>query len=530
MLGERAVQLTSGGVPDLEFGRGTGWITAKTEGWSGELPAPRQTPDGKLVFVVEGQSRIRRLQVDGSVDTTFGQGSGEAILPGPIRSVVQLYADGSLALLVTKQPQAVELIRLLPDGQPDAHFNPDRISYGIGDFWDRLPEVTFGPGDCFWVVDSNRILMRLRSDGTVDPAFTERGGIGGYLGSDGLGRSYFRLEPHRKPLNETEGDVIRILADGTPDTAYRLATPGRWDDWVASGEIYPDGSALLVRGRNTIVELDPDGRERRGASYRMMDAYIASVHRRNDGQLLATIYTGWGFYRRYLDFDGSMEPVFLPPGLETETEVWEWNFPEFGSHLIRTQLRPSAGQAGIGRSGLLASQASVRLPFLRSGNTSRPATLLGRVYPLDGGRWDGAKGLPFEVSFPGGFGEVTAELPIPREPQLAGIGNYLVRLEHATGAELSAFTECRLWVFGEGLVPPAEEQRIALPTGPDTPEVVWLLGWWDPEFVVRYRRNAVLDEGTDWSDSWVVPTVGPGPVRLLSVSTEGASAMFFHLP
>lgn len=146
------------------------------------------------------------------------------------------------------------------------------------------------------------------------------------------------------------------------------------------------------------------------------------------------------------------------------------------------------------------------------------------------GRTDEGGALAFEVHFPANAGSVEAELNLPAAPNPGGLRNYLVRVENATGVELSRLNECRLWVFDEQNLPPRDEHRLVRPSGPDTPETSWLLGWWNPQYVVEFDSTSDLSPGAGWSRSQGVSMGGPGSMRVLPVSTQGSAVRFFRLP
>ena len=189
----RAQQLAASGVPDLEFGQRSGCILGKPEDWNGQLPTPRQTPDGRMVFIREGESKIRRLLADGGPDLSFGLAEGTLTLTNKIIQVVHLFPDGSLALLTEFAPEALELVRLRPDGRPDESFESQRLGWPT---WGEYPRATHGPDGSYWIIDVNQSLQRLRTDGTVDLAFGVYHDVAGCFGFDASGPATRPIPPH----------------------------------------------------------------------------------------------------------------------------------------------------------------------------------------------------------------------------------------------------------------------------------------------------------------------------------------------
>jgi hypothetical protein len=520
----RALQLTSSGVPDLEFGQRSGWIFGRPEDWNGSLPIPRQTPDGRLVFVFEGESRIRRLLADGTPDLSFGLAEGTLTLTEKIISVVHLFPDGGLALLTESGPEALELIRLRPDGQPDESFQSQRLSTQK---WSDYPSATYGPDGSFWIIDADHNLQRLRADGTVDLAFGMHPDVELCFGFDALGRGY---------CDQDGAGVIRFMPSGEQDTSYLVP----FDYYFSySVVILPEGSTVIaftsgVNGRSSLSEFDAEGKLRRETPIWQIQGAVQSLQHTADGRFLAVFDNGWDCASAYLDFDGGVTRNSFPAPLVDSTNTWEFAVKSISwgteTYLSRTFRVSTAPQAGIGRTGVFGSGATVRLPFQRTGDTSHPATLAGRIYPLINGREDEGSAVAFEVGFPVNTGSMEAELSLPAASDPEGLRNYLVRVESATGVELSPLNECRLWIFDERTLPPPGELRLVLASGPDTPDTGWLLGWWDPQSAVEFDSNSDLNSNAGWSRSYGASFGGPGLIRVSPISTKESSARFFRLP
>jgi uncharacterized delta-60 repeat protein len=205
--------------------------------------------DGKLLTAgtVQGSSGVGhalvRLRADGDIDATFGDGGLVAlpsqVLPslnsGWIQHQVAVQLDGRILVLtkVLSGPydviEAMELVRLLPDGTPDRTF-------GLGGV------VAIEPGGAeYLVMDALRDgRIRFRGDrlfyltaaGANDPGLpavdselgtTARHWVLGAPTADG-GRILFA--PEREPDDGSGYVIARLRSDGTLDRSFGLQGSG----------------------------------------------------------------------------------------------------------------------------------------------------------------------------------------------------------------------------------------------------------------------------------------------------------------
>jgi len=545
--GRRVLQFTASGMPDQTFGDGTGQVVASLSETQGEwLPTPRQLPDGRLVFLpdawTENRSRIHRWTVSGAPDPRFGGGSGVVELPHIIREVVQLSDDGGLLLVTESSEGQRHLRRLLPGGEADPGF----VITQVADQWEEFGSIAVAPDGHLWRVSNDRVLWRLRPNGEVDPGFVERPGVFGVFGFDSQGRAYCRLEPGfgNDFGDESQGGLVRFLADGTYDAGYRPLESGTG---VWHAEIEADGTALVVLENNVIVDLSPSGDIRHIYPNERIVHPVVEAQRQAGGRLLLKMVAcapGWGcgHYWSHLETDGTLNRVPDDPAYSTlmrdATGEWSWTWRDWEApdglgvssedRLFRTLTPAVNPQVGLAQSGLFTTGSSVRLPLQRAGNTSAQATVRGRILSWFKGRWDEATATPFEVSMASGVADWQVELPLPEATTGLSVRTFLVRLETATGVELSPFNECRIWAMNDAAWPRSGELRMTGLPGPGTDDTALLLLQFPIGKPSWFESKPGLGSGP-WSPYDIFSPITVGPVLLMPLSTEEASQGFFRL-
>lgn len=550
--GRRALQLTASGMPDLTFGNGTGQVVVPFgEAWGEWLPKPRQLPDGRLVFVPDDDynheylSRIHRWTASGAPDPAFGGGSGVVELPYSILQVVQLSDDGGLLLVTESNEGSRHLRRLLPNGEADPGF----VTPQIADQWEDYGSISVAPDGHLWRVSGARGLWRLRPDGQVDSNFVERPGVFQFFGFDLQGRAYCQLasgwEYHFG--DESQGGLVRFLADGTYDAAYRPLAPGTWP---VEAEIEEDGTALVLLENNVILDLNPAGDTHHVYPTDGIYGSVVKARRQAGGRLLLTIQTCWpsfmGIHCRrddmYLEVDGTLTQEPTDWGhftlMQGATGQWSWNWRDSEApdgfeissedRLFRTLTPASNPQVGLAQSGIFTTGSSVRLPLQRAGNTSGEATVRGRILSWFKGRWDEATATPFEVPVRSGVVDWQVDLPLPEPPAGLSVHTFLVRLESATGVGLSPLNECRIWVMNDAVWPqPGELKMTGLP-GPGTDDTALLLLQYPTGKPSWFESRPGLGSGP-WSPYDIASPITVGPVLLMPLPTVEASQGFFRL-
>ncbi len=264
----RVARLRANGSLDTTF--------APAGGANGYVQAIALQPDGKILIggnftVVNGllRARIARLNVDGSLDTTFDPGSGADVMV----YAVAVQPDGKV--LIVGHFTSVDgtarnrIARLNADGSLDTTFDPgsgaDNLVYDLA----LQPDGKVLIGGSFLTVDgvTRNFIARLNADGSLDTSFDP--GTGASLTVRAVA-----LQSHGEVLigghftsvdGVTRHRIARLNADGSVDTSF---DPGSGaDDWVGAVAIQPNGEILIggdfatVDGvtRNHIARLHADG-------------------------------------------------------------------------------------------------------------------------------------------------------------------------------------------------------------------------------------------------------------------------------
>ncbi|HEV7300726.1 MAG TPA: ELWxxDGT repeat protein [Tepidisphaeraceae bacterium] len=232
--------------------------------------------NGKIVISIYAGNNtggVARLNPNGTVDTTFGQGTGY-VSTGSIYSstAVHILPDGKILSLHAAAGTSAKVVRWLPDGGIDPSFGD--AGSGTVQIVDANG-LAVGPDGAIAVVGKALInislpyelaLARLTADGRL-PATNALVREGGFPYSDVY--NAVAIQPDGKivavgavgtagsnPTTAYDGIVIRYNADGTRDTAFNgsgqrqirfnAATANALHDVT----ILPDGK-ILVTGHNT---------------------------------------------------------------------------------------------------------------------------------------------------------------------------------------------------------------------------------------------------------------------------------------
>ncbi|QSX41115.1 Ig-like domain-containing protein [Shewanella cyperi] len=171
---------------------------------------------------------IRRYNVDGSLDTSFGNGGIYQVDLGTgdyIRDI-QLDDSGNIWLLETSDwnNTTFHLIKLTPDGQPDTSYGTNGVATLTPGFGAELMVLT-SDGSAV-VTSSTYQTVKVLADGSQDTSFGNNGiyvpaGLSGfyrsrYLSLDSQGRIILAGTVN----NASNSLVIRVNADGTVDNTY----------------------------------------------------------------------------------------------------------------------------------------------------------------------------------------------------------------------------------------------------------------------------------------------------------------------
>jgi uncharacterized delta-60 repeat protein len=269
-------------LPFELFGRsGTVDLTLGTSGVASFDPGPGEEevhavavrPDGKLVAVGGGAAGpfVVRLQVDGTVDPTFGmQGYQRIDAPGGAFTAVTLLAPSGQIVVAGHARRGtgdVLAMRLLEDGAVDTAFGGD----GTGRIWldlgtdETVSGLAVRSDGKFLISGSSTrdggqfFLARLKTDGTADESFYNSGTKEFPVGAQPRSSS-LRLQADGGVLlfgsagMPSDAVILRLKPDGEVDTAFgtqgvlTLANPV--DDDQVHGAIIDAQERIVVAGLN----------------------------------------------------------------------------------------------------------------------------------------------------------------------------------------------------------------------------------------------------------------------------------------
>ncbi|MBF9237045.1 T9SS type A sorting domain-containing protein [Hymenobacter sp. BT683] len=312
----RVARLNADGSPDLTFRAQAG------SGPNGNITALALQPDGKILLGAEhyltsyngapAQSLLR-LNANGSLDTSFGSG-GTGWLNGAISSIAvqadgHILVGGELRAQFNGQPTK-GLIRLLPDGRPDASFSTgsgfvnSTRSYGEVRRIIVQPDGHIVAAGQFDKVDgqASTAIVRLMPTGARDASFASPL-VDNALVSDMLrqpdGKILVGGNTLMGPANGASM-VARLLPTGALDPAFSSVS---FSGAVLGLGLRADGSVLVsgafnVFGglnRNGLARLSPAGTvdatfATNGGAYAIMNV----VELTNGNYLAAGFFTDFG--------------------------------------------------------------------------------------------------------------------------------------------------------------------------------------------------------------------------------------------
>lgn len=292
-----------------------------------------ELPDGKvLVADSQGPGALRRLNSDGSVDTSFAQP-----FPGgaTVKQII-MQPDGRILLLGSGLQMfsgfGSNIARLNADGSYDQTFNPDFQGY-YGEYMALQPDGRI-------VVLRNNLMIRLLPDGSRDPDFEVTGieGISGWmygLALQGDGKiivhgSFSSFQGASVP------GIFRLHPRGERDESF-LADPSIRIDFSTATAIavQPDGKILaggyfsLTNGRShRLIRLFPNGLL--DPSFQTEDAAgsggVNFLLLQPDGRIIAdggpidpANEPPYGSVVVRRNLDGSIDPTFKTLGFEPST-------------------------------------------------------------------------------------------------------------------------------------------------------------------------------------------------------------------
>jgi uncharacterized delta-60 repeat protein len=302
-------RLNADGSLDTTFGAGQTGVSGAVTNL--QVYAIAVQPDGKIVIggqflVVNGVIRgnLARLNADGTLDTSFGNGLSGVTGANSQVNAVAVQPDGKILIGgffgTLNGSEHGAFARLNADGTLDAAF-PDILSAG-----GRVGRIALQPdgkiliGGAFSTVAgaSRGNVARLNTDGTIDTTFGN--GLAG-ANSSILGLA---LQSDGKVIiaglfNRVNGTlrhgVARVNADGTLDTTFGIAVnlPGQAPQSVAvqsDGKVIVGGNFNQIGGvtATNLVRLTATGTLDASFPQNLLDAgrFILAVELQDDGRVL----------------------------------------------------------------------------------------------------------------------------------------------------------------------------------------------------------------------------------------------------
>src|SRR5213082_178144 len=247
----RIARFNFNGSLDTSFDPGTGA--------DGEIIAAVLQSDGRIIvagrftsFNGSTHNRICRLNANGSVDQTFGLGSGinRAALALALQSDGRIIVGGQFSQI--DLTQRFNLARLNNDGSVDLSFDPGNGPNGDVNAIVIQPDGRIVIGGTFIGYNgfSRGGVARVLGNGGLDSSFDSSVGTGGNLfalalqhnGEIVLGGRFVQYAGNNRTF------IARVFSDGVLDPGFNPVP----DDWVQSLAVEPD-DRILVGGFFTAI-------------------------------------------------------------------------------------------------------------------------------------------------------------------------------------------------------------------------------------------------------------------------------------
>jgi len=265
----RLAQLNSDGSLDNSFIPGSGP--------DGTLYSVTLQPDGKILISGNfssynsiGRKSIARLYGNGSLDANFnpGTGSNGYVNTSVLQSDGKIIIAGSFTTINGVSRRYIARINV--DGSLDSTFNPGSGPFGGGIMATALlPDgkiIIVGDFNAYNGISRNRIA-RLNSDGSLDDSFIPGSGANSWIyatsvQSDGKIIVAGNFSTYR---GRSKNKIARLNADGSLDASFNLGTGAnnqiRTCNLLADGKILIGGDFSSYNGTeiNRIARLNSDG-------------------------------------------------------------------------------------------------------------------------------------------------------------------------------------------------------------------------------------------------------------------------------
>lgn len=248
----------TGSFAKLDYNGSIDFGFNKNNGPNGNVFCTKTQPDGKIIiggnfsrYNGNDKKGIVRVNVDGSIDTSFNIGDGIINSTDPpsannysIYSIV-IQSDGKIIIaglfnMYNNNPKSL-IVRLNSDGSVDNTFNPVLPSLY------QIKNLILQP-DGKVIVKSDNKLFRLNSDGSNDVFFNY---ITLYNSSGTI--NYFNktiaLKNDGKIIYSDGNSIKSLNNDGSIDVSFNVITAS---GGVASIEIQPDGKIIAAGGFTSV--------------------------------------------------------------------------------------------------------------------------------------------------------------------------------------------------------------------------------------------------------------------------------------
>ncbi|MFH6942605.1 HYR domain-containing protein [Flavobacterium sp. FlaQc-50] len=303
-------------------------------GFGGLVECIVTQPDGKIiikgaaVFRSKRTNGLVRINPDGSLDPTFVY--NEDITRFTVKSIA-LQSDGKLLVGGNDNVEQSRVIRLNADGSKDTSF---LFGGGVGESSVSVSAITVQSDGKILVANKKiystpqRRLIRLNADGSLDTAFNIGNGFDNDITavavqSDGKIVVSGKFSTFQDVAQQY---LIRLNVDGSKDTSFNTGT-GFVGNYVYSVLIQSDGKIIASGGFRTyqgvaqkyLIRLNPDGSNDTSFTNPINFAYMNNEYASNmslqpDGKLIASFYKpnnssgDDGVYR--FNSDGSLDSTF----------------------------------------------------------------------------------------------------------------------------------------------------------------------------------------------------------------------------
>ncbi len=270
-------RLRADGTRDTTFGT-NGQVAIGTQAGSNDVGGGVVVlPDQSIVFSGLGNTTrdfvVKRLKLDGSADASFGSGGTTVVDFGATDSANAMLRqpDGKLVIVGSTGPAQgpgdAAIVRLNPDGSPDATFSGDgrqTVDFGGDDGANGVALtsdskiVVAGTGGG----GNDIVVARLETDGSLDASFGPGGKVtvdfgGTEKGAAAAVASDDRIVVVGSTSAEDSGDfaVVRLNEDGTRDPSFS------GDGKLTAGYAAPNEDALgvVIQQNEKIVVMGQGG-------------------------------------------------------------------------------------------------------------------------------------------------------------------------------------------------------------------------------------------------------------------------------